>query len=62
MKWQHWLDPVGQYTGIILAVKSQFVFVVSSAGFSLRRKLLQARQVECKKAPAKVGSIRVVDA
>jgi hypothetical protein len=25
VKWQHWLDLVGQYTGAIVPVKSQFV-------------------------------------
>jgi hypothetical protein len=34
MKWQHWLDPVGQYTSLIVAVKSQFVFVAHIVGFS----------------------------
>ena len=34
MKWQHWLDPVGQYTSLIVAVKSQFVFGAHIVGFS----------------------------
>src|ERR1700722_2752283 len=34
MKWQHWLDPVGQYTDLIVAVKSQFVFGAHIVGFS----------------------------
>src|ERR1700749_3771821 len=34
MKWQHWLDPVGQYTSLIVAVKSQFVFGTHIVGFS----------------------------
>src|SRR5580704_3001595 len=57
MKWQHWLDPVGQYTSIIVAVKSQFVFVWSSVGFSLRRKLLQAKWSHCRKFRQRWGWI-----
>ena len=34
MKWEHWLDPVGQYTSLIVAVKSQFVFGARIVGFS----------------------------
>jgi hypothetical protein len=62
MEWQHWLDPVGQYTGVILAVKSQFVFGVRSVGFSLRRKLLDARRLEMQEASPSWGSVRGVEA
>src|SRR5580692_1811213 len=55
MKWQHWLKPVGQYTSMIVAVKSQFVFGVSSVGFSLRRKLLRLGGQDARKGSAALG-------
>jgi hypothetical protein len=37
MEWQHWLDPVGQYIELIVAVKSQFVFAAGTQGGAVVR-------------------------
>src|SRR5580704_8087396 len=37
MKWQHWLVPIGQYKTLIIAVKSQFVSLLSCAQVAIAK-------------------------
>jgi hypothetical protein len=64
MKWQHWLDPVGQYTSLIVAVKSQFVFVerrdlLVAQAFLPVPQVATFRRSQFEEATAALGGFRV---
>src|ERR1700745_3605198 len=63
MEWQHWLDPVGQYTGGIIAVKSQFVlrqaaWVSVAQAFCVPQVARVPGDSQCKEASAALGGFR----
>jgi hypothetical protein len=59
MKWQHWLDPVGQYIEVIVAVKSQFVFAAGTRGGAwMARPAMVARSgTACRALTAMCGAV-----